>query len=292
MTTTSSSRRSAPPRSGDVARARLGVIVVHVLLIVFVIIAIGPVLLIMMNSFKLPVAIFSSPFALPTAETFDLGGYLRVFSGGNFGGYYSNSLLVTITSTALTVVCSTLAAFAIVEYKVRLAPVLAGFFLLGIMLPVRLGSVSLVQMMAGLQLVNTPVSLILVYTGISLPLGIALLVTYFREVPVELKEAAKIDGAGEWRTLQLVVPLVRPGLGAVAAITMLPIWNDLWFPLILAPGEATQTVTLGVQRFVGAYSADWQALLAALVMGALPLIILFVVFSRQFISGLSQGYGK
>jgi raffinose/stachyose/melibiose transport system permease protein len=265
---------------------------VHVLLILFVIIAIGPVLLIIMNSFKTQQGIFAGPFVLPTADTFDVGGYVRVFARGNFDTYYANSLIVTLVSTALTVICATLAAFAITEYKVRLGPVIAGFFIIGIMLPVRLGTVSILQMMVSWNLVNTPVSLILVYTGMSLPIGVALMVTYFRSVPSELKEAARIDGAGERQTLGIVLPMVRPGLAAVASITMLPIWNDLWFPLILAPGKDSKTVTLGVQQFVGQYQNDWPALLAALVLGALPLIILFIIFSKQFIKGLSEGYGK
>ena len=101
-----------------------------------------------------------------------------------------------------------------------------------------------------------------------------------------------MDGAGEFRTLGITIPLVRPGIAAVASITMLPVWNDLWFPLILAPSKENQTVTLGVQQFVGQFQSDYPALLAALTLGALPLIILFTVFSRNFIQGLSQGYGK
>jgi raffinose/stachyose/melibiose transport system permease protein len=83
-----------------------------------------------------------------------------------------------------------------------------------------------------------------------------------------------------------------PGVAAVAAITMLPVWNDLWFPLILTAGPKTQTLTLGIQQFVGTYSNDWQALIAALVLGAIPLILLFTLFSKQFIKGLSDGYSK
>ncbi len=94
-------------------------------------------------------------------------------------------------------------------------------------------------------LVDTLTALVLVYTAMQLPLAIALMSTYFRAVPTELKEAARIDGAGEWRTLWIVLPIVRVGIAAVASITMLPVWNDLWFPLILAPSKQNQTVTLG-----------------------------------------------
>lgn len=264
----------------------------HALLILFVILAIAPVIIVVMNSFKTTPGIFTAPFLPPNADTLNLDGWQNVFKRGNFVSNYTNSIIVTVVSTALTLVLSTFAAFAITEYRVRLAPVLGGFFIIGIMLPIRLGTVPILETMIAWKLVNTLTALILVYTAMSLPLAIALMATYFRRVPMELKEAAKIDGAGELRTLGLITPLVRPGLAAVASVTTLPIWNDLWFPLILAPSKENQTVTLGVQQFVGQFQSDYPALLAALTLGALPLVILFTVFSRSFIQGLSAGYGK
>jgi len=163
---------------------------------------------------------------------------------------------------------------------------------LGIMLPIRLGTIPLIQMMLAWRLMDTLVALILVYTAMSIPIAVTLMVTYFRTVPTDLKEAARMDGASELRTFWIVLPLVRPGLAAVAALTMLPVWNDLWFPLILAPSRQNQTVTLGVQQFVGQFMNDYPALLAALTLGAVPLVLLFTLFSRQFISGLSKGYSK
>lgn len=279
-------------RAPRTARRRMNDLLVHALLIVFVIIAIGPVLLIVMNSLKTTPGIFNGPFALPDATTFSLDGYMRVVSRGNFIVNYQNSLIVTISTTALTIVCSTLAAYAITEYRVRLAPVLGALFLLGIMLPIRLGTVAILKTMISLQIMDTLVALILVYTAMSIPIAVALMMTYFRDVPTELKEAARIDGAGELRTMRIALPLVGPGIAAVASLTMLPVWNDLWFPLILAPGRENQTVTLGVQQFVGQFQNDYPALLAALTLGAVPLIVLFSAFSRQFIRGLSQGYNR
>ncbi len=267
-------------------------IIVHLVLIVAVVVALYPVLLVLMDSFKSKAAIYSSPFAVPTAGTFSLDGYISVFTEGDFGRYYLNSIIVTVVSVVLVVVLSSLAAFGLSEYRVRLNPVTMAIFVVGIMLPIRLGTVALLKMMSAWGLVNTLTSLIIIYVASSLPLAVVLMSTYMRTVPDELKEAARIDGANEWRVFTLIAPLTRPGMAAVASVTMLPIWNDLWFPLILAPGESTQTVTLGVQQFVGQFSSDWSALLAALTMGAIPLIALFAIFSRQFIAGLSQGIGK
>nr|WP_062339161.1 carbohydrate ABC transporter permease [Herbidospora sakaeratensis] len=273
-------------------RDRAGSLVTHALLIFFALLAVAPILVIVVNSFKTTQGIFGQPFALPNADTFSLGGYERVFTRGQFVTNYGNSLIVTVGATVATLVLATLAAFALTEYKVRFAPLVGGFFVLGIMLPIRLGTVPIIKTMISWQLMDTLVALILVYTAMSLPLAIALLMTYFKAVPGAIKEAARIDGAGELRTLSITLPMVRPGLAAVASVTMLPIWNDLWFPLILAPSKENQTVTLGVQQFVGQFLNDYPALLGALTLGAVPLIVLFVVFSRQFIQGLSAGIGK
>lgn len=281
-------QRRRPRRTADVF-AGGGV---HLLLIVMGLFSVVPILIVLMNSFKTTQGIFGAPFSLPDAETFNLQGYVNVFTRGNFLLNYQNSLVVTLATIVLTIVLGTLAAWALVEYKVPITPVLAGFFVVGIMLPIRLGTVPLIKIMTSWGLMDTLTALILVYTAMQLPLAIALMTTYFRAVPNELKEAARIDGAGEWRTLGITLPIVRVGIAAVASITMLPVWNDLWFPLILAPGKQNQTVTLGVQQFVGQFQNDYPALLAALTLGAVPLVILFAVFSRQYIAGLTKGYGK
>jgi raffinose/stachyose/melibiose transport system permease protein len=279
-------------RKTETRNGRAELLVVHGLLILFVLLALGPILIVILNSFKTTPAIFGGPFDLPTAKTFSIDGYLRVFTRGNFLMNYKNSLIVTVATIILTVSTSALAAFALVEYRLRMTAPLIGLFVVGIMLPIRLGTVPILEIMISWNLVDTLTALILVYTAMSIPIAVTLMVAYFRTVPTELKEAARIDGAGEIRTFLIALPIVKPGLAAVATLTMLPVWNDLWFPLILSPSKSNQTVTLGVQQFVGQFLSDYPALLAALTLGAVPLIVLYVIFSRQFIRGLSQGVGK
>jgi raffinose/stachyose/melibiose transport system permease protein len=267
-------------------------LVVHVSLLFFVLLAIGPIFVMVINSFKTMEGIFTGPLRLPSSETFTLDGFKRAITQGNFLRNYANSAIVTLGATLLTVICSCLAAYGITEYTTKLSKMIAGLFTIGIMLPVSLGTIVIIKMMVWLNILNTHISLILVYVGIFVPLGVILMVTNFRTVSNDLKEAARIDGANEFKTFLIVVPLVMPGVAAVAAITMLPVWNDLWFPLVLTAGPKTQTLTLGIQQFVGTYNNDWQALIASLVLGAIPLILLFTLFSKQFIKGLSDGYGK
>ena len=267
-------------------------LIVHLSLLFFAILALGPIFIIIINSFKTMEGIFTGPLKLPNSETFTFDGFKRAVAQGNFVRNYANSAIITLGSTLLTVICSCLAAYGITEYTTKLSKMIAGLFTIGIMLPVTLGTIVIIKMMVKFNILNTHISLILVYVGIFVPLGVILMVTNFRTISNELKEAARIDGANEFRTFLIVLPLVMPGVAAVAAITMLPVWNDLWFPLILTAGPKTQTLTLGIQQFVGTYNNDWQALLAGLVLSAIPLILLFTIFSKQFIKGLSDGYGK
>jgi raffinose/stachyose/melibiose transport system permease protein len=160
------------------------------------------------------------------------------------------------------------------------------------MIPIRLGTVSLLRLMVGLGLVNTLVALILVYIAQGLPLTIFILAQFMRQVPRELKEAARMDGASEYRIYGLILPLVRPALGAIGVFTMIPIWNDLWFPLILAPGDNTATVTLGAQQFLGQFVSDWNAVLASLTLAMVPVLVLYMLFSRQLIRGITSGAVK
>lgn len=262
---------------------------VHAVLLLYTCIALGPIILIIANSMKSRRAIFDSPFSLPTPDTFDLAGYETVLDEASFDRYFLNSLIVTIASIALVLFLSAMAAHALVEYQFPGNTLMGIYMAIGIMIPIRLGTVSLLDLMVDLSLVNTLWALILVYTAMGIPLGVFLLSQFLRQVPSDLKAAARMDGANEYRVFGLVVPLIRPGLAAVAVFTMLPVWNDLWFPLILAPDDSKRTVTLGAQQFLGQFASDWNAVLAALTLAMVPILLLYIIFSRQFLGGLTEG---
>jgi raffinose/stachyose/melibiose transport system permease protein len=153
--------------------------------------------------------------------------------------------------------------------------------------------VSILNLMASLDLVNTLSALVLVYIAQGLPLAVFILSEFIRQVPRELKEAARCDNVSEYKIFfTIILPLIRPAMATVAVFTMIPIWNDLWFPLILAPGESTQTITLGVQQFIGQYVTDWNAVLSSLTLAIVPVLVLYVIFSRQLIRGLTSGAVK
>ncbi|ABD54271.1 carbohydrate ABC transporter permease [Jannaschia sp. CCS1] len=265
----------------------------HGILIFYTVIALFPVFVILINSFKERRSIFREPLALPDGESFSTVGYETVFNQGDFFLYFQNSLIVTVASLFLVLLFGAMAAFALTEYKFKGNTLMGLYLALGIMIPIRIGTVAILEMMVSTGLVNTLWALILVYTAQGLPLAVFILSEFMRQVSDDLKNAGRIDGLNEYTIFfRLVLPLVRPAMATVAVFNMIPIWNDLWFPLILAPAEETKTLTLGSQVFIGQFVTDWNAVLSALSMAILPVMVLYVIFSRQLIRGITSGAVK
>jgi raffinose/stachyose/melibiose transport system permease protein len=266
---------------------------VHAILIAYSAIAVGPILLVVMNSFKARSAIFGAPLAPPSGATFSLIGYAKVLSASHVGIYFYNSIVVTLASMFFVLLFGAMAAWALTEYKFRGSTPLALFLAIGVMVPIRLGSVAILTMMREAGLNDTLTALILVYIAQGLPMAIFILSEFVQQIPKDLRDAARCDGVPETRIFfEVIAPLLRPAIATVAVFTIVPIWNDLWFPLILTSSDTTHTITLGVQQFLGQYITDWNSVLAALSMAILPVVAIYVVFSRQLISGLTAGAVK
>ena len=268
-------------------------IIVHGILILYTALALFPILLVIMNSFKARKAIFGSPLSFPTPSTFSLIGYDKVFGDSSIVSYYINSITVTGGTIFFTLLFGAMAAWALTEYRFRWNTLLTLFLSIGIMVPIRLGSVAIIQLIVQMHLINTLTALILVYTAQNLPLSIFILSEFIAQVPKDLREAARCDGLSEYNIFCFIVmPLIRPAMATVAVFTMIPVWNDLWFPLLLAPTGGKQTITLGIQQFLGQYITDWNAVLSALSTAIIPVLVLYVIFSRQLIRGLTSGAVK
>ena len=271
----------------------LNTVAAHAALITYTLIALFPVYVIVINSFKARKAIFREPLALPNADSFSLIGYQTVLKQGDFFGYFQNSMIVTVVSLFFILVFGAMAAFALAEYRFKGNTLMGLYLALGIMIPIRIGTVAILEMMVASGLVNTLTALILVYTAQGLPLAVFILSEFMRQVSDDLKNAGRIDGLSEYAIFfRLVLPLVRPAMATVAVFNMIPIWNDLWFPLILAPSEEVKTLTLGSQVFIGQFVTDWNAVLSALSLAILPVMVLYVIFSRQLIRGITSGAVK
>mgnify|MGYP005987622473 FL=1 len=268
-------------------------VMIHGVLMAYTVIALFPILVVIMNAFKERRAIFRDPLAFPSLDSFTLVGFEQVLLRSDFGLYSWNSLVVTLLAVGLVLLLGAMAAWALTEYKFRTNLIITFLFAMGIMIPIRLGTVSILRLMVDLNLVNTLTALVLVYIAQGLPLAVYILSEFIRTIPKELKEAARCDAVSEYKIFFcIILPLLKPAMATVAVFTMIPIWNDLWFPLILAPGEETRTITLGVQQFVGQYVTDWNSVLSALTMAIVPVLVLYTIFSRQLIRGLTSGAVK
>jgi raffinose/stachyose/melibiose transport system permease protein len=251
-----------------------------------------PIWTMLVNSVKPQREIFRDPFGFPNSFTWS--GYERVWVEGNFAVYFRNSIMVTVVSILLILFLGSLAAFALANWRSRFANLIYLFFVAGLMVPIRLGTINIFQIIIALKLNGTLLSLIPVYVAMGMPIAIFVLTAFIRSIPSELVEAARVDGASKWRTyISLIMPLIRPALATVAIFNLIPIWNDLWFPLIFLRGaENYRTVTLGVSLLFGQYQTNWTSILSTLSLSAVPLLVLYLLMSRQFIKGLTAGAVK
>lgn len=263
----------------------------YIILGVWSVIVLFPIWTLIVNSFKPQKQIFKNPFGLP--ETFTMDGYREAWNNGRFDLYFINTLIVTAIALGLILFIGSMAAYALAKWKSPVSAFLYIFFIAGLMIPIRLGTLDLVRLIKALNLQDTYWSLIPVYVAMGMPIATFVLTAFIKELPGEMFEAAKIDGATEWQIYsRIVLPLMRPALATVAIFNMIKIWNDFWFPLVFIRAEESRTVALGVSLLFGQYRTDWTRALAVLSLAAVPMLILYMLLAREFIKGLTAGAVK
>ena len=263
----------------------------HVLMIVWSFIAVFPLYFLMINTFKVKKEIYTNFFGLPKKWT--LENYQALLSNSDFFVYFRNSFLVVVISLFMILLLGSLCAFALAHWRTKFSKGIYYFFVIGMMLPIKIATIRLLQIMKVLNTLNTLFCLYPIYIAMGLPTAVFILTEFVHGLPGELYEAAYMDGASRFRIwYRIVVPLIRPALATVATYNLVPIWNDLWFPLIFITKESSKTVLLAVTRLQGQYSTDWPKVLTILAMSALPVIALYLTMAQSFIKGLTAGAVK
>lgn len=263
----------------------------HILMVLWCVMSIFPVYMMITNTFKAKVNIYKNPFGLPTDWTLD--NYRYVFDNSQFFRYFFNSLLVVVLSLVLILLLGSLCSYALAHWSSKFSAFTYALFILGMMLPIKISSIRLLEMMKSLGLLNTIWALPPIYIAMGLPTAVFILTQFIRGLPLELYEAAFVDGATRSKIYRSVVlPLLGPALATVAIYNLVPLWNDLWFPLIFITDENNKTLLLAVTKLQGQYSTDWPRVLAVLTLSALPVMFLYITMSKQFISGLTAGAVK
>ncbi|HXT37173.1 MAG TPA: carbohydrate ABC transporter permease [Chloroflexota bacterium] len=262
--------------------------VVYILLALGALIMLFPLIDMVLMSFKSMSEIGTAPVGLP--QTWLFSNYGTAWSQGNLGQYLVNSAIVSACSVVFVLLLSSLAAYVLARFEFPGNAFIYLLFLAGLALPIQLIAVPLFIIMKDLSLLNTLISVILVYTASGMSFSVFLLVNFFRTIPVDLEEAASIEGANSLSIYWLIMlPLLRPAFTTVGLFNFVSSWNALFFPLIFLNDNSKMTVTVGVLSFVGQYSTQWNLLLPALVIITLPTVLVCIVASRQFIRGLTAG---
>ena len=270
---------------------RLGRIPVHILLIIFAILMFIPFLWMVFSAFKPLDEIFMRPpKILPNAWTVD--GFRTAWEGAPFATAYLNSFLVASLVTIITLLTCAMAAYAFARIRFPGNNVLFGIFLATMMVPFQLTIIPLYIILGQLQWIDTHLALI-VPAGLFNAFGVFLMRQYVRGIPVELEEAAAIDGAGRVRMFTtIILPLLKTPMTALGIFVFLGQWNDFFRPLIFLNSEEKFTIPMVVNYFKGAYASDWTSLMAATTMAALPMLIIFIIAQKQIVEGIALSGSK
>jgi len=239
------------------------------------------------SSFKGNADIFANVFALP--RELYLGNYITVFTEGAMGIYFRNSLLISIVSVAGLLVFSSLAAYAFASFRFRGSTPLFMILLLGLMVPPQALIISGFKLMSILNLLDTYWALIFTYFGWT-SFGILVLRNFFQSVPRDVKDAARVDGAGHWQMFsQIMLPLARPSLSTIAIFYFMWVWNEFIYPLVYMQTPEKYTIPLGVLFFNGRYTIEWGLQMAALAVATIVPLAVYYAFQKQFIRGILAG---
>lgn len=260
----------------------------YITLIIYAVSIFFPILLMLLTSLKGNREIFTNPYGLP--HIFNLDNYIKLIKISNYSVYFKNSIIVAVTSIFLILIFSSLASFVIAKYKFTGNRFLYFYFIAGLIIPIKLGTIGILKTMITLHLFDHIASLIIVNVAMGIPFGVFVLTDFIRMIPEELSNSARIDGCSEPKIFyKIILPLIRPALAAVAIINFIPIWNDFWFPLILIRSDHMKTIPLATALLYGQYETNYGLIFAVLSMASLPVIIFYLILSRQFIKGLSSG---
>jgi ABC-type glycerol-3-phosphate transport system permease component len=244
------------------------------------------------TSLKPPVEVFASPPTFVSAH-WSLDAYATIFATRPVARYFLNSLFVAAGATLLSVGLSALCAYGLTRFFPRGATPFVMFLLFTKMLPETLLIIPYFRLMSDLGLLNTYLALILAYSSFALPFSVWMLIGFFRSIPREIDEAATMDGATVLQTFRKVVlPLARPGLVAVALFTFLIAWNSYVWALVLTTDSSMFVLSVGIANMVGEYRVQWNELMAAAVVAAVPVMVLYAFLERHLVDAITAGAVK
>jgi len=260
----------------------------YVLLGLIALFTVLPLLLIWFTAFKPNIDTVTKPYAPP--DSFYLHNFVEAWKTGRFGTYFENSVRITIPVVIVSVVFSMLAGYALASIRFRGSRLFLIVFTIGLMIPTQALLIPLFITMRDLRLLDTFWSVIIAEIGFALPFGVFIMRAFFRSLPTELTDAARMDGCSELRLLwHIALPLSLPAVLALALFQFIFSWNDFLFPLIFLSSENARTLPLGLIYFTGKYTTNWALTGAGVIMISAPVILLYIALQRHFVRGIVAG---
>jgi raffinose/stachyose/melibiose transport system permease protein len=243
------------------------------------------------SSFKTYSEINSSALSLPAALNFN--NYAAAFKYAPILKYFLNSVVIVGASILVTATIVAMSAYATQRFRFRFKSVIIALIAASLLLPAQSISQPLFTIFTSLNIFDTKIGLILVYSAMGIPMSFFVMFSYYMTIPTEIEEAAYIDGAGFFRAFAtIILPLAKPGLATIAILQFINTWNEFYFALVLTSGDRARTVPIALNYYMSTFANNYSALFAAVILTVAPTIVFFVIMQKQVIDSLTTGAVK
>lgn len=268
---------------------RLAYGILYTILILLAVIQIFPLVWLLFFSLKNNQEVFNTaPLSFPTNPKWE--NYVKVWTEGNIGVYFLNSVWITVVAVVITVLLASFVTFSITRMQWKYRNLALGLFMVGLMIPVHSTLIPLFSFFLKVNLMDNPLSIILTYTAFNLPITIMILLGFYYTLPREIEEAAIMDGCSVHRMFfQIILPMTAPVMATTAIINMIYNWNEFVFVNTFISSDKYKTLTVGIQNFIGQYMTDWGAIGATLMISILPILLTFLILSNRIVEGITSG---
>ena len=266
-------------------------IIIKILLGICALYTVFPLGLALMNSFKDNGQLLSNVLSFPTSFNFD--NYQRSLEKMSYFRGLGNTIFLAGLSVFFMVLFASLAGWKLCRTKTKLSGFIFGMFVFSMLIPFSSVMIPLYKVVLGLGIKNSLVGLSLIYAGMGESMAIFIYHGFVKSIPVEMEEAAKIDGCSDIQLFfRIVLPMLKPTTASICITNILWVWNDFLLPLIVLSDSKKYTLLISTNTLFGQYSSDWAAILSALILAALPAVILYIAFQKQIIGGITDGAVK
>jgi raffinose/stachyose/melibiose transport system permease protein len=260
-----------------------------IILIIIGLIQLYPLIWLVLVSFKNNSEIFGGN-VLGLPEVWRFSNYKSALVGGRIATYFKNSVIVSASTIIISDILIVTASYAVTRMKWKFSKLVLTIFLLGMMIPIHSTLLPLFLILRTFHILNTHLSLVIPYIAFALPMGIFVMTSFIEGIPRELEEAACIDGCNIYQIFfRVILPLLKPPIATISIFTYLSSWNELMFANTFLDSSKLKTLTVGIMSMAGQYTTEWGPILAGLVIGTLPTIIIYVLFSNQVQKSLMAG---